>query len=140
MAGQTDLEFRAFKKGALERLELAQQVQKDIAKVRVRVQSRGREVGVVANGAGVVTELTLTQDAVDLGPQRLASEIMQTIDKARSQVATEVKGIVSVLGDREAADVESVVGGEMPQRSVDAVDAELGLLRAQLGIRNGGTQ
>lgn len=94
----------------------------------------------VANGAGVVTELTLTQDAVDLGPQRLASEIMQTIDKARSQVATEVKGIVSVLGDREAADVESVVGGEMPQRSVDAVDAELGLLRAQLGIRNGGTQ
>lgn len=140
MAGQTDLEFRAFKKGALERLELAQQVQKDIAKVRVRVQSRGREVGVVANGAGVVTELTLTQDAVDLGPQRLASEIMQTIDKARSQVATEVKGIVSVLGDREAADVESVVGGEMPQRSVDAVDAELGSLRAQLGIRNGGTQ
>lgn len=139
MAGQADLEFRAFKKGALERLERAQQVQQDIAKVRVRVQSRGREVGVVANGAGIVTELTLTQDAVDLGPQRLASEIMQTIDKARSQVATEVKGIVSVLGGSEAADVESVVRGEMPQRSVDDVAAELGSLRAQLGIRNGGT-
>jgi len=78
-------------------------MQDDLAALEVVAHSPDRSVTVVAGPGGSVRDIRVTEDACQLGAQRLSSTLMSTLREAIADAARQQAGIV-----------QEYVGGEAP--------------------------
>lgn len=88
----------------IEQLEQeAQQTQEQVRELRGQASSADGTVSVVLAPGGKLDELTLSPRAMELGPQKLAAVIKQTVQAAHADAAGQTENMLeSMLGDTDA--------------------------------------
>jgi len=132
MSTQQDLQSRAAMQDMTARLEQVKQSSEQLTKVVGSAHTPDRSVLATVNVGGVLTNLTLTPEALDLGPQRLVSTIMETVGRAQQDASARGKDIVAELRE-VGVDAPALMQGRLPERTAHNIDAELAALKERAG-------
>lgn len=88
-------QFQAQIKNVDDRFEQLAGMRGELATLEVTVTSPDRSVTVVAGPGGAVRDVRFTEEALQLGPQRLGSLVMSTLQEAVADAARQQAGIVA---------------------------------------------
>lgn len=94
--------FQASLKNVDDRFEQLAEMRAELAALEVRATSADRAVTVVAGPGGAVTDVQVTEAAMELGPQQLSSTIMATLREAVADAARKQAAIVQDYAGDEA--------------------------------------
>jgi DNA-binding protein YbaB len=87
-------QFQAQIKNVDDRFEQLAGMQSELASLEVTVTSPDRSITVVTGPGGAVRDIRFTEDALQLGAQRLGSLLMSTLQEAVADAARQQAGIV----------------------------------------------
>jgi DNA-binding protein YbaB len=87
-------QFQAQIKNMDDRFEHLAGMQSELASLEVTATSPDHAVTVVAGPGGAVRDIRLTEEALELGAERLGSVLMQTLQNAVADAARQQAGIV----------------------------------------------
>jgi DNA-binding protein YbaB len=87
-------QFQAQIKNMDDRFEQLAGMQGELASLEVTATSPDHAVTVVAGPGGAVRDIRLTEEALELGAERLGSVLMQTLQNAVADAARQQAGIV----------------------------------------------
>lgn len=119
-----------------DRFEQLAGMRGELAELEVTATSPDRSVTVVAGPGGAVKDIRLTEEALQLGPQRLGGLLMSTLQEAVADAARQQAGIVQEYAGGPVLDqvleTQSEVTGvpvdelrqKLPQKAEVAPDSE----------------
>jgi DNA-binding protein YbaB len=87
-------QFQAQIKNMDDRFEHLAGMQDELASLEVTATSLDHSVTIVAGPGGAVRDIRLTEEALELGAERLGSVLMQTLQEAVADAARQQAGIV----------------------------------------------
>lgn len=108
---------------ALTRLEAVQEMQRQLQGLVGHGESAERRVVLTVTPTGAMTDLRLSQTALQLGADRLSAEILQTAAVATAQVAERVRQIVGQVIPEDQ--LEALMSGDVPDSSRREIDDEI---------------
>ena len=108
---------------ALSRLEAVQEMQRQLQGLVGRGESAERRVAVTVTPTGAITDLRLSQAALQLGPDRLSVEIMETAARATAEVSERMRQIVGAIVPEDQLD--ALMSGDVPDSSRREIDEEI---------------
>lgn len=106
----------------------AEQTQEQIKSLRARAASPDGSVSVVLAPGGRLEELRLSPRALELGHQRLAATITQTVQAAHAEAAAQTQeALLPLVGESDAMDfLRDQIGAAMDEEEDDQSPAASG--------------
>ena len=108
---------------ALSRLEAVQEMQRQLQGLVGRAESPDRRVTLTVTPTGAITDLRLSQSALQLSPEQLSAEILGTAAEATAEVSARMKAIVGSVVPEEQLD--AMMAGDVPDSSRREIDDEI---------------
>lgn len=101
-------------KSAREQLERYERLREELSGLSVTVTSEDRTITVRAGAGGAVQDISLTQQALRHGPERLGQLILRTIHDANARAAQELSAMVQDTAP-PGFDLAGLMSGELPE-------------------------
>jgi DNA-binding protein YbaB len=108
---------------ALTRLEAVQEMQRQLEGLLGHGESAERRVVLTVTPTGALTDLRLSQGALQLGPDLLSAEILQTAARATAEVSERMRQIVGAIVPEDQ--LEALMAGDVPDSSRREIDEEI---------------